>query len=316
MEENKRKSFSDALEKYIETYQNYLSEVIKETHKKFHEESGIIIKFIHNWMDIIPVKEKEKWEEYIHSFQGVLLFYLWKISNWIGYEILSEKYFEAFRDCRFVFEASVLSVIMENAIESRVYKKWKSLSSFDLKCEILRLWEELRDEGVYRKKDKVDRIRERVKEHIGKLNLSEEEKKDYLEVYYSILCDERLGYSIPKMIEECKKILPIEDKEQLLKDTWKMLNKYTHFTNTFCDIVLDNPDFVFVETMNENLFKECFRAYFNTMDLFYCILCWRFPKVKERMRDKIIDWWNKNFSFRLELTERIIESGKNEARNS
>ena len=314
MEENKRKNFSDALEKYIETYQNYLSEVRKEIHKNFPEETNMIIEFINNWIDIIPVKEG--WEEYIHSLQGVLLFHLWKILNWIGYEVLSGKYFEAFRDCRFVFEASILSVIMEDAIESRVYEKWKSLSSFDLKCEILRLWEELRDEGVYRKKDKVDRIRERVKEHIGKSNLSEEEKKDYLEVYYSILCDERLGYSIPKMIEECKKILPIEDKEQLLKDTWKMLNKYTHFTNTFCDIVLDNPDFVFVETMNENLFKECFRAYFNTMDLFYCILCWRFPKVKERMRDKIIDWWNKNFSFRLELTERIIESGKNEARNS
>ena len=316
MEENKRKDFSDALEKYIETYQNYLSEVRKETYQNFPEETNMIIEFINSWIDIIPVKEG--WEEHAHSLQGVLLFHLWKILNWIGYEILSGKYFEAFRDCRFVFEASVLSVIMENVIESRVYKKWESLSSFDLKCEILRLWEKLRDEGVYRKKDKVDRIRikERAKEHIGKSNLLEEKKKEYLEVYYSILCDKRLGYSIPKMIEECKRFLPIEDKEQLLKDTWKILNKYTHFTNTFCDIVLDDPDFVFIETMNENLFKECFRSYFNTMDLFYCILCWRFPKVKERMRDKIIDWWNKNFSFRLELTERIIESGKNEARNS
>ena len=31
------------------------------------------------------------------------------------------------------------------------------------------------------------------------------------------------------------------------------------------------------------------------------------------MKDKIIDWWNKNFSLRLELTERIVDGGKNEA---
>jgi len=311
MEESKRKGFSDELEKYIETYQNYLSEVRKETHKNFPEETSMIIEFINNWIDIIPVKEGR--EKYIHSFQGVFLFHLWKISNWIGYEILIGKYFEAFRDCRFVFEASILSVIMEDAIESRVYEKWKSLSSFDLKCEILRLWEELRDKGICRKKDRVNKIRKLVREYVSKSNLLEEEKKEYLEVYCSILCDKRLGYSIPKMIEECKKILPIEDREQLLKDTWKILNRYTHFTNTFCDIVLENPDFEFIETMNENLFKECFRAYFTTMDLFYCILCWRFPKVKERMKDKIIDWWNKNFSLRLELTERIVDGGKNEA---
>jgi len=309
MEENKRKNFSDALEKYIETYQNYLSEVRKEIHKNFPEETNMIIEFINNWIDIIPVKEG--WEEYIHSLQGVLLFHLWKILNWIGYEVLSGKYFEAFRDCRFVFEASILSVIMEDAIESRVYEKWKNLSPFDLKCEILRLWEALRDKGIYRKEDKTNRIRKLVEEHISKSNLSEEEKKEYLELYCSILCDERLKYNIPKMIEECKRFLPIEDKEQLLKDTWKILNKYTHFTNTFCDIVLDDPDFVFIETMNENLFKECFRAYFNTMDLFYCILCWRFPKVKEEMKDKVIDWWNKNFSLHLELTEGIVDGEKN-----
>lgn len=317
MEESKRKDFSDTFKKYMETYQNYLSKVSEETFKNFPEETCIIIEFINNWIDIIPVKEE--WKKYIHSILGIFLFYSWKLFNWIGYEILSGKYFEAFRNCRFVFEASILSVIMEDAIESRVYEKWENLSSFDLKCEILRLWEDLKDEHIYWIKDEKNRtkkIREFIKKHVSKLNLPEERKEEYLEVYCSILCDERLGYNTPKMIEECKEILSIEDKEQLLKNTWKILNKYTHFTHTFCNMVLNNPDFVFIETMNKDLFKECFKAYFTTMDLFYCVLCWSFPKVKERMKDKVIGRWNENFNRRLEFTERIIEDGKNEAENS
>jgi len=315
MEGNKRKDFPDTLEKYIKTYQSYLEKVRKKTYKHFPEETNMIVEFINNWIDIVPVGKE--WEKYIHSLPGVLFFCLWKMSNWIGYEILSGKYFEAFRNCRFVFEASILSVIMEDAIESRIYEKWKSLSAFDLKCEIFRLWEELRDKGVYkRKENRKKKIRRFVKEYISKSNLLEEKKKEYLEVYCSILCNERLGYTTPKMIEECKRFLPIEEKEQLLKGTWKILNKYAHFTYIFCDIVLDNPEFVFIETMNADIFKKCFRAYFTTIDLFYCVLCWRFPKVKERIKDKIISWWNKNFSLHLELTERVIKSGKNEARNS
>ncbi len=315
MEESSKRDFLKALESYVKEYENYLREVREETYRKFPEETGILIGFIDNWIDIIPVKEK--WEEYIHSLLGVLLFHLWKMSNWIGYEILNGKYFEAFRDCRFMFEASILSVIMEDAIESNIYKKWESLSSFDLKCEIFHLWEELRDKGIYRKKKKEDReneIKKHVKEFMSRSNLSKEEKEEYSEVYCSILCNEKLGYSIPKMIEECGRILPIGDKERLLKDVWKTLNKYTHFTNTFCDTALHYPDFIFIETMNEELFKECFKAYFNTMDLFYCVLCWRFPKIKEKMEERVIDWWNKNFSLHLELTERIIEY-KNTAYN-
>ncbi|TDA37645.1 MAG: hypothetical protein DSO07_12350 [Thermoproteota archaeon] len=296
----------DALEGYIKIYENYLKEVREETYKKFPEETAIIIEIINNWIDIIPRKE-EDYEDYIHSFQGVLLFYLWKISNWIGYEILNGKYFEALRNCRFLFEASILSIIMEDAIESKVYEKWKSLSHFGLKCEILRLWEELRDKHIYKEEDKTDVIRKLVEEYLERSNLPEEEKKEYIEVYCSILSDERLGYNIPKMIEESKEFLPIEDKEKSLKDTWRALNKYAHFTYTFCDKVLERPDLVFIESMDEKLFKECFDIYFNTIDLFYCILCWRFQRVKEKMKE-VIDWWNKNFSLRLELTEKMINS--------
>jgi hypothetical protein len=305
-----KRDLNTLLEEYIRVYEDSLKEVREDTYRKFHEETKIIIKIIDNWIDIIP-KNEEK-DDFIHSFQGVLLLYLWKISNWIGYEILNGKYFEAFRDCRFLFEASVLSVIIEDAIESEVYEKWKKLSSSALKCKILQLWEELVDRHAYKRKGKSYKIiEEHVENYLNKLNLSEDERKEFKEVYYSILSDERLGYSIPKMIEELKKFLPIEDKEDILKETWKILNKYTHFTYTFCYTVLERPELLFVEDMDERLFKECFKAYFTTIDLLYCILCWRFEALKERMRE-IINWWNENFSLRLELTERMIGSGDDE----
>ena len=60
-----------------------------------------------------------------------------------------------------------------------------------------------------------------------------------------------------------------------------------HFTYTFYGTVLDSPDPVFVEDIDERLFKECSKTYFTTIDLLYCILCWRFEGVRERMREVI-----------------------------
>ena len=136
MEEQTKGKHDETFEKFIGTYENLLKDVRKETYEKFPEEAGALIKFLDNWIELIP-SGKDEWMQHIHSIPGVLLFHSWKMANWIGYEILNGKYFEAFKNIRFIFEASVLSVIMEDAIERQVYEKWETLSSLDLKAEIL-----------------------------------------------------------------------------------------------------------------------------------------------------------------------------------
>jgi len=283
----------------------------EETYRSFSEELEAIVELLNNWIELIP-REISGWVQCSNSILGVLLFHSWKITNWIGYEILNGKYFEAFKNIRFVLEASVLSVILEGVIEERVYEEWGMLSELGLKVEIFKLWEKLKDKGAYRKKqkNKMSMIEQCVKRFIDEFELSEERKEKHAKVYISILSDERLGYSVPKMIEECMRLLSVKDKEDIedtLKSTWRILNKYTHFTYTFIETTLNDPEFAFVEKMNEKLFTECFEAYLNTMDLFYSVLCWRFPNIMERMKGKVIDWWNKNFNRRFMLTEKVIQ---------
>ena len=93
--------------------------------------------------------------------------------------------------------------------------------------------------------------------------------------------------------------------EENLKNTWRILNKYTHFTYTFIETTLNNPDFTFFEKMNEELFKKCFEVYFSTMDLFYLVLCWRFPHIRKKMKE-VIKWWNVNYKWYFKLTKRMV----------
>jgi len=62
------------------------------------------------------------------------------MAAWTMYEILNGKYFEAFRDIRFIFETSILSVMMEDVIEKSIYQKCETLSNFHLKVTIFKLW--------------------------------------------------------------------------------------------------------------------------------------------------------------------------------
>ena len=121
-----------AFENYLKEYNGFLEDVRKETYTKHQTEAEMLFEFIDNWIDLVR-RDKENFLQAANSLSGVILLNSWKLTNWISYEILCGKYFEAIRSLRFVFEGSVYAVIMEDAIESKVFGKWGSLSSLSLK---------------------------------------------------------------------------------------------------------------------------------------------------------------------------------------
>jgi len=117
---------------YFKIYTDSLREVSKETFDKYPNESIMLFEFIDNWIDLFP-KDDERFTEAANSLSGIILIDSWKLSNWISYEILCGKYFEAIRNLRFLFEGCVFAVIIEDVIESRVFEKWAIWQIYFLK---------------------------------------------------------------------------------------------------------------------------------------------------------------------------------------
>jgi len=298
-----------ALEKYYKIYDSILSEVREETFKKFPVETRILIEFINSWADLIP-QNRELMLKAANSLSGVLLLYLWKLSNWVTYEILNGRYFEAIRNLRFLFEGSVFAVVIEDAIERVVYEKWGTLSGIGLKTEIFKLWSECRQKKVKRKRGvDVNKVREIVASFIDKhgAKLSEDKKRKYLEVYTQILSDRRLYLSVHNMVDEVLKLLNInQDFSEKLKCIWHELSAHLHFSHVFLEAILDNPELLLLEVMDPKLFKKSLDLYFETLDLYYTVLAWRFPQLKENIR-KVVEWWEQNFNKSFNLTKTFLK---------
>lgn len=171
---------SQVIESLIDNYQKILLDVRRESYNKFPEEVIALAELLSNYIDLLP--EKSEWGNCIHSIPRILLLYSLKMAAWTIYEILNGKYFEAFRDIRFIFEASILSVVMEDVIEKSIYQKCGTLSSFHLKVIIFKLWEKLRDKKDYRnlrnKEKRNKTIRQEIKKFLKDLDLPEEAKKN------------------------------------------------------------------------------------------------------------------------------------------
>jgi len=135
------------LEKYYKVYGKVLKEVREETYRKFPGEAGMLMEFIDNWIDLIPIDERLM-PGVMNSLSGILLFHLWKLSNWITYKILSGKYFEAIRNLRFLFEGSIYAVVIEDAIERVVYERWGALSGISLKQRSLNYGMNANEKGL------------------------------------------------------------------------------------------------------------------------------------------------------------------------
>jgi len=241
-------------ENYIKKYAEIMQEVRKETYEKYKVETAMLFEFIDNWIDLIP-RDKEKFFQAMNSLSGMILLNSWKLTNWISYEILSGKYFEALRNLRFVFEGSVYAIIFEDAIESKVFEEWGILSSLSLKAEVFQLWEECRKRKVYRRgKMNLDEVRKLVIDFVNR-NMDPSKKKDaqkYTQVYVKILSNKTLYLSTSKMIEECAKFLKFGEKDvERLRELWHGLSKYLHFSYPYLEAITEDPEFCFLEKLND-----------------------------------------------------------------
>ena len=298
------------LEKYLKEYEKLLKMVRKETYRKHRTDAVMLFEFIDNWIDFFP-RKREVFEQAVNSLSGIILLHSWKLTNWITYQILCGKYFEAIRNLRFIFEGSVYAVIVEDAIERVVFRHWGSLSRIDLKTEIFKLLEECRRKRVYRN-GKIDKERIRkivepfVKQNIHPSKTNQVDK--YIEVYAEILSDTRLYLSVGKMINEAAKHLKLKEKDiEDLSRTWHELSRYLHFSYPFLEAILDDPEFLIIEKVNSKLFKKSLDFYFKTLDFFYTVLAWRFPQLEMKIRE-VIEWWRKKFNKTFRLTEQFLGS--------
>jgi hypothetical protein len=301
-----------AFESYFKQHTGILEEVMKETHERHPNETDMLFEFIDNWPDFISIfKDKEKFLQATNSLSGIILINSWKLTNWISYEILTGKYFEAIRNLRFVFEGSVYALILENAIERAVFEKWGTLSTLDLKSEIFELWEECNRKKVC-KKGAVDR--DRVKELVvnfidRKMDPSKsKDMRQYTEVYTRILCTEELYLPTGRMVEACSAFLRLgEEDTQKLTELWHELSRYQHFSYRYLEALIDDPDFLLLEKTNGDLLKRSVTLYFETLDFSYAVLAWRFAYLRKQVRE-MCDWWTRNFGKTFSLTVKTLRN--------
>jgi len=294
-------------ETYLKEYTHSLCEVVDETYEYSLEGTHMLFEFIDNWIDLIP-REKAHFLEAANSLSGIILLNSWKLTNWISFEILCGKYFEALRNLRFIFEGSIHAVVIEDLIESQVWRKWRSLSSIGFKAEIFGLWEICRSKRVYNKREKRvrrDKVGEIVRNFVIASGFSSQEKTEHINIYTEILSQPELYMPMGLMIEKCCKLLGIEEEEKSLKNLWHELSRYQHFSYLYLDIACEKPEFVFLEIFDKNLFELSLELYFKTMDLFYAVVAWRFPSLRSKIRE-MCDWWKKNFNKSFILTEKVL----------
>ena len=297
-------------EDYLKTYSVLAELTRKETFAKHPYESDMLFEFVDNWPDLIKVS-KEKSLEATNSLSGIILISSWRLTNWITFDILSGKYFEAIRNLRFVFEGSVYAVIVENAIEATVFEKWEKLSSLDLKAEIFELWEECKRRRVYRSgKIAADTVKALVTEYVGrKIDTSKKgEMQDYIEIYTQILCDENLYLRTSQMIEQCAAFLSLDDADITnLRTLWHELSKYQHFSHAYLEAVLSDPELCLMEKLNDGLLTRSLNFYFETLDFFYAVLAWRFEYLRREIRE-MCEWWRTNFNRTFVMTEKTLRN--------
>lgn len=295
-------------ENYIKMYALTLQEIREETYQKYPSETGMLFEFIDNWIDLIP-RDRERFLQATNSISGIILLNSWKLTNWITYEILNGRYFEAIRNLRFIFEGCVFAVILEDVIESTVFEKWGGLSALPLKAEIFRLWEECKRKRVCRK-GKIDKemVRRIVTNFVDK-NIDPSKKEvvqEYVEVYTRILSNKKLYLKTSKMIEECRSFLKLDEYDvREMKKLWHELSKYLHFSYTYLEVIIEDPGFCFLERFNDKLFKLSLKFYLKTMDFLYTVLVWRFKDLREEI-NRMCRWWRNNFNKPFGLTEKTF----------
>jgi hypothetical protein len=307
-EDHTNEKRESTFENYVTTYTRLAELARKETCKKHPRETEMLFELVDNWPDFIKFF-KENDLEIGNSLSGIILLSSWRLTNWITIDIVSGRYFEAIRNLRFVFEGSIYAVLVEDMIEATVFERWEKLSRLDLKVEIFELWEECRRRRVYEKAkvhaEKVNRI---VRDYVTtRIDASKRDRiEEYIGIYTEILCDERLYLSTARMLQPCAGFLRLEDSDVAeLRMLWSELSRYQHFSYPYLKAVVDDPEQVLVEKLNDDLLKQSLSFYFDALDFFYAVLAWRFQYLRKQIKE-MCDWWSKNFHRTFEMTEKTL----------
>ena len=297
-------------EDYLKTYSVLAELTRKETCTKYPYESDMLFEFVDNWPDFAKLLN-QRLAEISNSLSGIILVNSWRLTNWISFDILSGKYFEAIRNLRFIFEGSVYAVILEDTIEATVFQRWKKLSALDMKAEIFELWEKCRQKRV-REKGKVDgeKVKQVVTDYVAtRIDASKKAREqEYIGIYTEILCDERLYLSIDKMLRKCAGFLGLDDSDvDKLQKLWHELSRYQHFSYPYLKAVLDDPESCLMEKLSGDLLQRSSAFYFDALDFFYAVLAWRFEYLRKAIRE-MCEWWRTNFNRTFVMTEKTLRN--------
>jgi len=295
----------------IKSLQEIYEDVANETYMKSKKEASSLFNVLSSWIDVDLFK-KYKLEEIAHSVQGVLFSYFWRAASWIIYEIVTGHYFEALRDLRFLFEASLLALQYDRLIDNRLYEKWGYLGRFELKAEIVELAEKLRNKVKSLKSTSPEELKHVIEDEVGAFvsesSIDQQEKEWYIKAYSDILSQPMFYWSIYKIISQFVRKWNLEEYESDLKRAWSVLSLYTHFSRKFFEWVLESgPHELFIEHYNEHLFRTCYSIFITTIDVFFSTLLVRYPKLQNSLREIIRDLEIK-LNVELKITKRILEA--------
>jgi len=137
-----------------------------------------------------------------------------------------------------------------------------------------------------------------------------DDAREYIEVYKKILSNEKLYLSTGQMIDESVSFLKLDKKDiEEVKKLWHDLSRYLHFSYPSLEAIAEDPEFCFLEKLNDELFKRSLILYFQTLDFFYATLVWRFKNLRKEI-EVMCEWWRKNFNKKFSLTEKTLNRVK------
>jgi hypothetical protein len=300
--------------KLIAVLRKNYDDVIRETYKNSRPEVEILIGILNSWIDAAQLFKKYEMEEIIHNVQGVFFSYFWRGSCWVIYEILTGHYFDALRDLRFLFEGSLMSLVYDHLIDSKILEKFGFYVTFDEKTEIIELAEELRgkireleDEDIDGNEKLRETVRKKVENFMKSKAMEVDKKKEYVEVYTEALAQTELYHTVPKLITKFVRECGLKEFEEDLKKAWAELSLYTHFSRKFFKWIRKSPHEIWIEDYNGELLKKCCELYITISDLLLSTLLLGYPKIHEAVKE-IAKWWTDNFGINLKMTQKMLNN--------
>jgi hypothetical protein len=297
------------LEDYLDEYDKNKQEARNRTSQKYQAETRMLEAFIDNWYKLIP--KDNLFDEAVDSLSGIMLLNSWRLSKTITCEILSGEYFEAIRNLRFIFEGTAHAILLEEVVGSLPEEDQIALTPLPVKAIMLQTWEECKRKKVTEASSETREIEAIVLEALSNRTalVSFNEAPKLVHPLTKMLSDKRIYASTTRMLELSGDTLqlPIEDV-QALKQLWRDLSDYQHFSYPYVETIIRHPEICFKEKLDDTLFKRSLNFYQKVMDYFYATLAWRFKDLETKVKE-ICENWENQFKTKFSLTLEVLNNG-------